>query len=658
MQREEQYNNDTEESFEKYYYYVNTVKGVNKIRSFYFWYEPDFQSIQIHNVNFHRGNKIIRINSKLHVEKEIYEKQIAGDFYANDGRIKIYFEGVKQGDIIEFSYTEKGSQPDLKGSLHYQIFPFKHNLRGTNYIRILNTKPIKTHAINWDPKIIRAKSKGLFSAEFKIETDQKIKYPTVPDWYSAKKKVYFFDKVSWSEYVNLNIENYELAKAPSIAVQEKVKIITKGIESKEEKINAILNYIQEDIHYLDYDLIEPKKSDVVLKQGVGDCKSKSLLTIKMLECLGVTSWPLIVKSDGLDERILNVYSGQIFDHAVVEYELNGKSYIFDATQSPQKGNLKDKTVSDFRYGLRIKEGVNELTKLDWKSNSTVDITTVIYENEDDLQEDQYRINSQVVLQGELANDYNWVYNTYGIEKLFDEISEDVLKNPYRRRENYEKEYFIEDDKPFSVFKFRSKNPTEKFESIHYNSEALSYAPLFLKQWSEIKQLYDEDLGEFFDLPYLEKTNYLLKTKELPWMEFTPDTVKLENDWIKYNKTSWKENDSIYAKYSIGFFKKDLDSSRYKEVVKSMDSIHKNISLILTKEKTIREDYSYEKIYRKQLYTMFTMLFVFLIVLSLLIFFIIKRRKKRKKYLEKLKNEISNLKKQLREKCTLDSEKSE
>ncbi|WP_075343573.1 DUF3857 domain-containing protein [Tenacibaculum agarivorans] len=192
LQEEFQYNDKTEEVFRKYYYYLNTLKGVNQIKLFFFWYEPEFEDIKIHNVNFHRGKKTIILDRKLHIEKEIYEKQIGGTLYANDGKIKIFFEGAEQGDIIEFSYTEKGRQPDLKGSLSLNYSPVNDKLRGISYTRVLNTKPISFHSINWNPKIIYSKFDQLFSAEFKIENDKSVAHFKVPSWYRAKKEIYFF----------------------------------------------------------------------------------------------------------------------------------------------------------------------------------------------------------------------------------------------------------------------------------------------------------------------------------------------------------------------------------------------------------------------------------------------------------------------------------
>lgn len=600
LQVVDEYNHETQESYKKLLYYLNNKEGVNKINSSYFYYEPEYQKVSLNSVKFHRDDKTITLTNNLHVENIIYEKQIGVDFYTNDGKVKIFYEGATVGDVIELSYTIKGKQPDIGESLWYSTNPYYYNLQGHCYTRILNRKPISYKSLNWTPKITRSKLDGLHVIEFDVKKDKHIDYTETPEWYTRKKNVYFFDNLSWKNYVQLNLKNFKLDKVPSSKIINKVRDLTKLKTSKHDKINSILNYVQKEIHYLDYDLVEPKQPDIVMKQGFGDCKSKSLLTIKMLETLDIDAWPLIVKSGGIDERLLNVYSGQMFDHVVVEFKFNNKTHIFDPTKVPQNGIIEDKTVSDFRYGLRIKKGTSEPIKLDWKSNSSIEISTTIFEHDEDGSiSEKYHISSEVKLKGELANSFNWVYHQKGESELFDRMMEDVFKYPFRQRNNYEKKYSVDNSQPFSVFNFTSKKPTEKLESVNDRSDEISYMPFLIEGWSQMDELNISNFGEYISLPYLERTNYLLKIKKMEWMDITTDSMKLENDWLKYSKKTWIDNDTVKTNYSIEFLKKHLDASRYDEVLQSIDSIRNNASVILTKEKKTREDYNLNKEYQKK-----------------------------------------------------------
>jgi transglutaminase-like putative cysteine protease len=65
-----------------------------------------------------------------------------------------------------------------------------------------------------------------------------------------------------------------------------------GTKTTEEKINKIINYVQDDIRYMGVESgigsIKPFAPEEVAKRRYGDCKDKSLLLVSLLKQVGVT----------------------------------------------------------------------------------------------------------------------------------------------------------------------------------------------------------------------------------------------------------------------------------------------------------------------------------------------------------------------------------
>ena len=137
-------------------------------------------------------------------------------------------------------------------------------------------------------------------------------------------------------------------------IKNKVELLTKGIDKKEDKIKAILDFIQRDIAYLAYGLINPKRPELTLEKQYGDCKSKSLLTIKMLECIDVAAFPVVVHTKGIDERTINSHAF-IFDHEVIEFVHNGDTILFES--------LNFNIIRGDKIGLLGPNGVGKTTLL-------------------------------------------------------------------------------------------------------------------------------------------------------------------------------------------------------------------------------------------------------------------------------------------------------
>lgn len=145
-----------------------------------------------------------------------------------------------------------------------------------------------------------------------------------------KETAYFdsFDHLyKWYRDINFLLNNNE------DIIREKAKEITQGYKSEEDKIKALLSWVQNNIRYLAFeygiDGFKPDEAHEVLRKKYGDCKGMSNLLKSLL------------KAEGFDARLAWVGTREaafdlsvplpLADHMICVLQWKGKRYYLDPT---------------------------------------------------------------------------------------------------------------------------------------------------------------------------------------------------------------------------------------------------------------------------------------------------------------------------------------
>jgi len=638
---ETQYNHSTGELYIRLFYFLYSRNSVNKINSYSFEYEPDYESVSLHKVTIHRGQKKINLGNQLHVEFFQEGKQINGKNYDIDGKIKIFFDKTQTGDLLEIVYSKKGFQPDLHKSLFFDIYFTSDNLRGKNIFRVLSAKnkPFQFVTLNTSKKPTVKTRNGIMSLEYIHTSKDDPAELDTPIWYENYPKIHLTDLKSWKEYLDLNLMNFNLEKKPSSTIVQKVNTLIDTNTPKVQQINTILNYVQENINYLEYGKIKPKQPETVINQGFGDCKSKSLLAIKMLEAINVEAWPVIVKIDGLDNRLLEL-PDHLFDHCVLEFVHERDTILFDATRNLQRGTIYEKYNDDFRYGFRVKKGTTKLTKLKQNNYNSTNLEVIIrtLEKEDSFQN---LISEKIVFNGETANNHITVYKKYGTERLISTIKDKVF-NMYRIEDHFVN-FTFEDNEPKAILKIDEYDSKIDIFKRDYDNNIDEFQP---KPLINLLTLIDNNASTpIFSLPDFGKTTQVFKFIHPKGANVKKDSLRYEKDWIKFSKKVTHYGDTLIATYTAEILKKELNSNRYDDVRNDIDTIKK--LTIITLDNPTQDRKYYNSLY---IILINVIPFVFLGIIILIVVFIVKYVK-RNRQVKKLKMEIASLKDELKQQQT-------
>lgn len=127
-----------------------------------------------------------------------------------------------------------------------------------------------------------------------------------------------------------------------------------------EAVHRAVRHIQDEFRYLSVDLESggwiPAPPHVVAKRRYGDCKDLVWLATCVLRTWGVTARPVLVGT-GLRERVLELRPmALLFNHVVLEVELESTVRWFDLTMRHQGGDFVTQAMPWYGAGLSIDTG--------------------------------------------------------------------------------------------------------------------------------------------------------------------------------------------------------------------------------------------------------------------------------------------------------------
>lgn len=335
------------EVLEEYCYrYVIRLNNDDRVQNFSqidINFDPSYQQLFINQINVHRnGHKINKLNQK---EIELYRNEKNADRFIYDQSYTalIILKDVRIGDILEYEYTIKGKTP-LYGNNVYssrnqqyneeieQIFqqiiiPVNQEIHYNSIANgILPNEEITngTKKLTWNFNNVSA----LFSDE------------DVPSWYNAYPRCEISSFGTWS-----NVKDWERDLFPTqISTPEIDKFLKdEKISNSEEGIIKLIRFVQDEIRYLGLEnginSHKPHHPDEVLNNRFGDCKDKSFLLSTALRKLNVEAWPALVSTNLRDHFENRLPSPYLFNHVIVKFIWNDKTYWVDPTLTQARGDI-------------------------------------------------------------------------------------------------------------------------------------------------------------------------------------------------------------------------------------------------------------------------------------------------------------------------------
>lgn len=331
-------------------------------------FNPQQNKLKIHTLKIHRGRKVIDKLAKSRFK--IIEEEEMADWliFTEEKALLIFIDDVREGDILEYSYTLETIDPYQSTELQ-EIFTFSPNAFAKKiYCRLIANEEteitIRNYQMNITPKIqpIEGQLKEwIWEASdvdpIKWENDK-------PSWYNPHPHVQVSSFKSWKDVALHYLDFYKRSDIYDEGLIQKVHQWKNQLPALDEQILAAIRFVQNEIRYLSLhegdEVTKAHDPALVLKRRYGDCKDKTVLLLTFLELLNVDACPALVN---IEKKIDEYLPANIFNHVIVSFDFGGKRYFVDPTATNQGGTIHSLFIPNFQHALLLKENSEGLSEI-------------------------------------------------------------------------------------------------------------------------------------------------------------------------------------------------------------------------------------------------------------------------------------------------------
>lgn len=357
-----------------------TETGVQNISEISVDYDPSYQQLIFHRINIIRDKRVINQLNPSKIKTIQQEKELDKHLYNGSLTAMLILEDLRKEDIVEYSYTIKGSNPVFKGKFT-RILDLNFRVPVVNvYYKVVVPQQrlltLKTKGTTIAPEI--KNQNGETSYEWHLSDLQAVRLQdNLPEWYDPYSMILLSEYKNWQEVNDWALELFPDQRSLSPSLQQKINEIKEQSSIPEKQVTNALRFVQDEVRYMGIEAGQnshrPTHPNKIFAQRFGDCKDKSYLLCTMLRALGIEASPVLINTDYKQAITEWLPAANIFNHTTVQVKLNGRIYWFDPTISYQRGNINMISYPDYQYGLVIAPGTTELTKIDNKEPGKVKV---------------------------------------------------------------------------------------------------------------------------------------------------------------------------------------------------------------------------------------------------------------------------------------------
>ncbi|HLV89148.1 MAG TPA: DUF3857 domain-containing protein [Candidatus Sulfotelmatobacter sp.] len=226
----------------------------------------------------------------------------AAPLYSDVHEKHVAVKGLSVGDVLEYVVRARVIKPQVPGHFWYETSFVKEAITRDEQLEISvpASKYVKVVSPDFKPEVKEEGGRRIYHwshsnlvVKEKNPNEMPRRIPPNPD-------VQLTTFASWEEvgkwYGDLQKDPLQVTPA----IQAKAAELTKGLQTDDEKIHAIYNFVALKYHYVGLDFgigrYQPHAADDVLDNNYGDCKDKHTLLAALLKAAGIEAWPVLIHS--------------------------------------------------------------------------------------------------------------------------------------------------------------------------------------------------------------------------------------------------------------------------------------------------------------------------------------------------------------------------
>ncbi|HEY6170526.1 MAG TPA: DUF3857 domain-containing transglutaminase family protein [Verrucomicrobiae bacterium] len=338
---------------------LETMQAVQHESQWRLAFEPRTQSVTLHWIRIRRGD--VEIDHAIRNNLRLLQREEGLEGFVIDGwcTALLVIEDVRPGDILDVCYTIE-NHPRLLPESCTSFFTLPQGTVVGCYAFYVwfneaRTMRWKSSAADLAPAESRGEGMVVWSWMGVAHEAPKPEANT-PDWFIAFPWIQISDCADWRMVASAVCACWaEDAGDPTL--DDLAREIEAGSADLLARVERAIQLVQDDHRYLSVNVEfggqVPSPPGAVARRRFGDCKDLSFLLVHLLRRLGVAARPVLVNA-GLGRSVAQLLPMPgLFNHVVVEFELQGQTRWVDATIKRQGGGPLGRIIPDFGVGLPV-----------------------------------------------------------------------------------------------------------------------------------------------------------------------------------------------------------------------------------------------------------------------------------------------------------------
>jgi transglutaminase-like putative cysteine protease len=347
-----------------------THAGVEALARIEVGFDPSYQTLTLHTIRVVRDGQVMERLAAPAVRILQRERELESRIYDGSKTANVFLEDVRVGDIVEFAYTVRGTNPVFGGRLSGWFDLQKRRPVQRLHARLLwpAGRPIYMTPHNLTTQSIVTTTDGLTEyswdgpAAATPEVDS-----SAPGWYDPTQWVEWSEFKDWNAVARWAEPLYRVPGALDESLRKEVARISMVAHDDRQQVREVLRFVQGEIRYLGIEIgagsHAPSAPATVFKRRFGDCKDKSLLMLTLLHALGIEARAALVNTRTTRAVESLQATPNAFNHVLVRVKLGTEYYWLDPTRAPQAGSLERIVQADFGVALVVDSSSSGLTAM-------------------------------------------------------------------------------------------------------------------------------------------------------------------------------------------------------------------------------------------------------------------------------------------------------
>lgn len=325
-------------------------------------FDPSYASLELHLLRVWRDG-VAEDRLKLDEIKVIQqERDLERQLFNGELSAITTLADVRKGDIVECAFTVRGMNPVFAGKFIDTTSVGWGSPVAFERVRVVMPPERPLH---WrmqgalEPKhTVAAHADGtaehswVFRQVAPIHADS-----DTPSWHVQYPYLSVSEFADWEDVRAWALPLYAPPRDDP-ALREKALALTAGAKTTQQKVLAILDFVQREVRYLGVELgansHRPHPPAQVLRQRFGDCKDKVTLFCALLAEVDIPAYPTLVNTYRRRTVAESLPSPYAFNHVIALVPLDGESYWLDPTALHDRGDLKQRDATAESHGLVVR----------------------------------------------------------------------------------------------------------------------------------------------------------------------------------------------------------------------------------------------------------------------------------------------------------------